>query len=323
MARPVMAPSAVAARAALLALALLILGWPAAAQLPAPGSGTHTMSFRLGDMARSYVAHLPPGAPARAPLVLVLHGAGGSGANALQQGRWAAAAGRHGFVVLAPDGLLQHPDRRASLRDNPRTWNSGPATGSWAAQAGIDDAGFLRALLSAWVAAGRADPARLYATGFSNGAGMAFRAGADLSDVLAAIAPVANGLLLPVERLVRPVPLLLIWGEEDPLNPIAGGQVRRAAGSVTRPGADASWRRWGALNACQGEARGSPAPDLVELAFRSCAGGAEVRLIRVRGLGHQWPGGEVYVRVISGPGSDALDATEAIWRFFAAHPRRG
>lgn len=316
-----MSMCAARSRRALLAAALALSAWPAMAQLPAPGSGTHTLSLAFGGTTRNYVAHLPTAAPPRAPVVIVLHGTGGSGANAIAQGRWIAASQRHGFIVLAPDGSLEHPNRRPSLRDNPRTWNAGPATGSWAAQANIDDIGFLRALIDAWVASGRAEPSRIHATGFSNGAGMTFRAGAELADRLAGIAPVANGLLLPVARLARPVPLLLLWGEADPLNPIAGGPVRRGGNTFVRASAEESWRRWGVLNDCRGETHVRPAPALTEYSWQRCAAGIEVRFVRIAGLGHQWPGGVSQAPAVSGPGSNALDATETIWRFFARHPR--
>ena len=56
----------------------------------------------------------------------------------------------------------------------------------------------------------------------------------------------------------------------------------------------------------------------------SCADGRAVVLITVTGAGHQWPGGtgrNVVQRALGleAP-SDALDATDTIWNFFAAHP---
>jgi len=309
--------------AALSLIGTVLSGAPAEAKDSLPARGEHNLTLEHGSGVRTYVAFLPPQAPAvAAPLVIVLHGLGGSGENILTQGRWREAAARHGFIVLAPDGVAENPNRRPRFRTNPRSWNSGPATGSPASARNVDDSGFLRALIGRWVAAGRVDPDRVYLTGFSNGAGMSFRAGADLSDLVAAIAPVSNGLLASVDRLAAPVSLLMIWGEDDPLNPIAGGRVDRAAAAVDRPSAEESFMRWSALLNCRGRPDvTTPRPDVSLWRHQACDGGADTRLYRVAGLGHQWPGGRVFLRFVSGPGSDAIDATETIWDFFAAHPR--
>ncbi|MBY0423556.1 MAG: hypothetical protein K2Q06_14715, partial [Parvularculaceae bacterium] len=222
-----------------------------------------------------------------------------------------------------PDGTVEHAERRPRFFGNPRSWNAGAETGSSASVRGVDDAGFLRALIDDWVAAGRVDPDRIYVTGFSNGAGMAFRAGVDLSDRVAAIAPVANALLTPAERLARPVSLIMIWGDADPLNPYGGGKVRRTAGSVERPGAAASLQRWRGLIGCDAAKRATQKiePTVTLDVSGPCKDGSEAVLYSIAGMGHQWPGGNVVLRSISGPGSDALDATETIWRFFERHPR--
>lgn len=309
--------------AAQLLIGALLFGTAVEAKdrLPARGEQALTLDHASGE--RTYVAVVPPQAPAQAaPLVIALHGFGGSGENILTQGRWRETAARHGFIVLAPDGAVEKSGRRPRFRTNPRSWNAGPATGSPASARNVDDSGFLRALIELWVAAGRVDPDRVYVTGFSNGAAMSFRAGADLSDVVAAIAPVSNGLLTNVDRLAAPVSLLMMWGEADPLNPIAGGRVVRATAEVDRPSADASFARWSALLGCRGGPDlTTPRPGVLLTRHRTCDGGAETRLYRVAGLGHQWPGGRVSLRLVSGPGSDAIDASETIWTFFAKHRR--
>jgi polyhydroxybutyrate depolymerase len=287
-----------------------------------PRGGTTELSIAVAGATRTYLAHVPASAVhGAAPLVIVLHGAGGNGAKALEQGHWVRAAERHGFIVMAPDGSLQYPRRRPSLISNPRTWNSGPETGSWASQAGIDDVAFIKALIEFWVREGRVDPRRVYVTGFSNGAAMAFRTGAELSERIAAIAPVANALLLPVSQLARPVSLLLIWGEDDPLNPINGGEVTRGGVRVTRPGGNESWSLWGQLLRCTVQERAKPKRGLTIQTQADCAEGAEAVLYRIDGLGHQWPGGKTYVSLVSGPNSNAIDATNLIWAFFQKHAR--
>lgn len=274
-------------------------------------------------LARSYVIHAPASVSGReVPLVIVLHGQGGDGANVLEQGYWTQKADAEGFIVLAPEGVPERPERPARFMGNRRSWNSGPGTGSPAQLRNIDDVGFIRAVVADVRRSHGVDARRIYATGFSNGAAMAFRVGAEMPDVVAAIAPVANGLLVPVERLARPVSLLMIWGVDDPLNPFAGGRVERGGQTVVRPSAEESWRRWADLLDCSG------APPIersigkvTSRSFSRCRDGSEATLVAVDGLGHQWPGGRVYLRVVSGPGSNAINATDAIWSFFASHVR--
>lgn len=294
------------------------LFWSAAAEPVA-------QSLAFGGLKRSYLVHAPARVQAQVqpvPLVVVLHGFGGDGANVLSQGRWVEKADAEGFLVVAPEGLPEDPDRPARFFGNRRSWNAGPATGSPAEARGTDDVGFIAAVIAQVRREQRVDPRRIYVTGFSNGAGMAFRVGAELSDVVAAIAPVANGLLVPVATLRQPVSLMLVWGRDDPLNPIGGGVVSRDGRPFTRPSAEASWRRWSALLHCRDMASfDRPVRSVMRRVARGCASGSEAVLVEIDDLGHQWPGGRVVLRLVAGRGSDVFDATAAIWEFFRSHPR--
>ncbi len=300
----------------------LTVGLVALCLAACPAAAAEVRNLTFDGLARSYVLHVPAGAQGRdAALVIALHGSGGSGENILEQGRWVAKADAAGFVVVAPDGAPERDDQPASFGRNPRSWNSGPSTGSPAQLRNIDDIGFLRAVVADVRRTQRIDARRIYATGFSNGAAMAFRVGAEMSDVVAAVAPVSNALLVPVARLEKPVSLLMIWGNADRLNPPGGGEVRRGGKTYVRPSGEASWRRWGELLACHAEAPQQSGPKVLKRAFVRCAGGSEAAFITVDGLGHQWPGGKVVLRLVAGPGTDALNATDVIWSFFEAHAR--
>src|SRR5260221_564174 len=69
------------------------------------------------------------------------------------------------------------------------------------------------------------DADRIFVTGFSNGASMTFRLGAELSDRIAAIAPVAGHYWPTASTPARPVPTLFLIGDHDPLVPLTGGRV--------------------------------------------------------------------------------------------------
>jgi polyhydroxybutyrate depolymerase len=303
-------------RMLLLVFLCCVFAWSAAA---APVQ--RTLSF--GGFQRSYVVHVPARMAGQdVALVVVLHGLGGDGANVLAQGRWVEKANVEGFIVVAPEGIPEDPTRPARFFGNKRSWNSGPATGSPAEARGVDDVRFIAAVIQEVRRQHRVDGRRIHVTGFSNGAGMAFRVGAELPDVVASIAPVANGLLLPVEALERPVSLMLVWGMDDPLNPVTGGKVRRSGQEVLRPSAEGSWRQWARLLRCPAApVVDRSVPRVIRQAFEGCADGSTAVLVGIEGLGHQWPGGKVVLRLVSGPGSDAFDATTEIWKFFAAHRR--
>jgi polyhydroxybutyrate depolymerase len=299
------------------------MGLVLAAIAPAHAADTVQRTIAFGGFERTYLVHVPQRAGrGPMPLVVALHGQGGSGSNILEQGHWVAKAEAEGFVVVAPEGLAENPNRRARFLGNRRSWNSGDLTGSPASARGTDDSGFIRAVIEAVRAEHGIDGRRIYVTGFSNGAAMAFRVGVDLSDIVAAIAPVANGLLMDARPLAKPVPLLMIWGLDDPLNPYAGGPVKRQSETVLRPSAEASLTTWSRLLACpRAPTVQQIGADVTRRAYTGCAGGSEALLISVAGLGHQWPGGEVKLRLISGRGSKTINATDAIWTFFAAQSR--
>jgi polyhydroxybutyrate depolymerase len=63
---------------------------------------------------------------------------------------------------------------------------------------------------------------------------------------------------------------------------------------------------------------------VVTTSTAQCPAGRSVELITIDGAGHQWPGSSTTAlqnALGADPPSTALDATETIWIFFAAHPR--
>jgi polyhydroxybutyrate depolymerase len=278
-------------------------------------------SLIVDGRTRSYVVYMPPQGPhERLPIVMVLHGQGGSGAQVLAQGHWQRAAARNHFALVAPDGVLEYPDRAPSFAGNRRSWNAGPASGAPAERQGINDVGFLRDTLDQVEQAFSIDRTRIYVTGFSNGAAMAFRVAAELPGRFAAVAPVANALLVPVSPMGVRTSLLLIWGTADPLNPIAGGEVRRTDTSYFRPSAERSLLAWGQALGCTGKVSSEAlSPQVMRQRLDNCPARSEAQLVTIVGLGHQWPGGETHLSFIAGRGTDALNATEFILAFFSRH----
>lgn len=298
---------------------------PSGAEDDRLGSGTHTLTVAAAGYDWDCPVHVPAAYDARHPhpLVLVLHGAGGSGPMYLDRNGWAAKAEEQGFLVVAPNGLPALPAVQPDFRSNPRLWNTGQLKPR-SPRAQIDDLLFFRALLTELERRLHVDQHRIYVTGHSNGAGMTFRLGIEMAERFAALAPVASPCWTADPRPVRPRPTLYIVGTVDPLVPLAGGDTTSPWGKRTMPPVDQTLRRWAAALGCATEPQ-AVREDLGVKVVEYGPGreGVAFTVCFVKEQGHGWPGGQsegLPARMI-GPRTDKFKATDAIWEFFAAHAR--
>ena len=173
---------------------------------------------------------------------------------------------------------------------------------------------FFVALLAYLQAQIAIDPARIYATGMSNGGTMAHRLGCDMAGTFAAIAPVSGGHTAYDQcQIEAPISVLVLHGTEDPIIPFAGSGTDSAPVGV--------WlAAWAARNGCDPEPVISlPHQNIRVETWENCDAGVEVVLYALKGAGHVWPGGNASMM----PGGDFpfLDATDLIWDFFASHAK--
>jgi polyhydroxybutyrate depolymerase len=275
---------------ALLGVALAIAGCvakeTAKSSAFADGSSVHTIS--VGGHDRTYRLYKPAGLPASAPLVVMLHGGFGSGAQAEKSYGWDGLADSSKFIVAYPDGLN-------------RAWNvNGGGCCGRPAREGLDDVGFITAAV---VDIGKnlsIDSAKVYATGMSNGAIMSYTLACE-TGVFAAIGPVSGTQLNPC-RSPHPTSVMHIHGTKDRLIPYHGGQGAGVAhiNGPSAPEVNAFWRNVDHCGAAATTTSGS-----ITTSTAGCADNRSVVLITVDGSGHQWPS----------------FATQKLWQFFAAHPR--
>jgi len=301
---------------------LLALGARPAGLTP----GNHRISLHVGDRTRRYIVHVPPQAREGRPLPVVLsfHGGGGTGQSMLDYARTDRVADREGFLVVYPDGTGRW--RRRLL-----TWNAGSCCG-YARDRGVDDVGFVRALLDDLARRTRVDARRVYATGLSNGGMMAYRLAAEAGDRIAAIASVAGGMVVDSIRSPRPVPILHIHSVDDPRALYGGGlgpPFPFTNARVLQPVMDSVIARWVAFDRCPATAavgdtvRGRPgsaaaAHTATPITYGPCADGTEVVLWKLTGAGHVWPGATAQAwQEYVGPPTDVVDANTLMWRFFS------
>jgi polyhydroxybutyrate depolymerase len=283
------------------------------------------VTLRSGGFAREVSVHVPPAIAAGKPLPLVLglHGAGGSGDHFLTDDGWDAMADAKGFIVAAPDGLPARPRMPADFVTNPRLWNSGQLSPA-SPRATIDDVAFVEELIDFLERRLPVDDRRVYVTGHSNGGGMTFRLAAGLSNRVTAIATVAGQVAIEHPRVARPMPTLYIIGAKDPLMPENGGDAPTTWGARQTLPVPEYLGRWAAALGCSRTAESLSDRDGVRTSVYRAAtsGGASLTVVRIEGHGHAWPGARVnrLGEKVLGPIANKLDATDAIWRFFAAAP---
>ncbi len=288
------------------------------------GGRSVSRSLEYGRLTRTYRLYLPASydKSKQYPLVLALHGGGGTGKRMedLTRNGFNALAERERFVVAYPDGADKH-------------WNDGRGVERWRAQReNIDDVGFLSHLIDHLVKEFNLDPKRVYVTGVSNGALMAHRLACERPERLAAIAPVIGAMpanIAPRCAPTRPVPVLMINGKEDTLVPWEGGEIRFGRTKLgEKLSVPETVRLWVKLNGCLSKPTVTYEPDkdpqdgtrVRKESYGPCRDGAEVILCAVEGGGHTWPGGLQYLpeRTV-GKTSRDIDASEVIWRFFQKH----
>ncbi len=292
--------------------------------------GDHEFKLSSGGRDRTYSVHVPTGYDGfdRVPVVMMLHGGGGTGKGAAEETGWSAKADKERFLAVYPDALPKDPSRPGRFSTNPQTWNDGSGRfGDEERKA--DDTGFLAAVIDAVIERFAADPDRVFVTGFSNGASMTFRAGAELADRVAAIAPFAGACWIEEPKPGRGVPLLYVTGDSDPLNPLEGGMPKTAKaglplGGREKPPVAESIRRWTAAIGCRANPAGDTDKDgLRTVSYLPGRDGADAVFVVVRGLGHAWAGGKSLLpESVAGKMLSSPDLTAMIWDFFRNRSRK-
>lgn len=283
------------------------------------GPGQHSLTINSQGHSWTTLVQIPAGydPSVKSPLVLLLHGGGGSGTHILNHNNWAAKADEAGFIAVAPDGQPAAPRLDANFQRNPSVWNSGQFK-TLTPRTSLDDVAFLKTLLETVSSKLAIDETKIFVVGHSNGGGMTLRCAAEMPEQIRAIATVAGIYEGKVETVAEPTPTLYIIGEKDPLLPLEGGVSRTPWGErQTRP-RDAYLGAWAKLQGCLEQPTVLIDDEkIVRSQYPGERPGSRFEVLLIKGHGHAWPGAALPLMAMTmGPSVSTVHANDEIWKFF-------
>jgi polyhydroxybutyrate depolymerase len=231
--------------------------------------------------------HAPPGGT-RLPLLVFLHGLGGSGAELIEHLSLDAMAAASKFAFIAPEGKLDHSGRRF--------WNASDSCCNFEGLE-VDHIGALQRWIGAAIGDRRVDPDRVYLVGFSNGGFLAYRAACELSPLIRGIFSIAGAGPHDTSacRPQKPLSVVQIHGDADPIVKFDGGYLFADRRRPRHPSAEKSLSYWAKFNACSGEPGvlgqldldpGIPGAETEVKQYPGCSGQSRVELWRIPGGNH-------------------------------------
>lgn len=266
-------------------------------------AGDLEWTLKPTDMDRKVKVHVPTSYdPSKGTsVVLNFHGLSGSANQQATYAGMIAKSDSAGFVAVHAEGI-----------GFVQSWNAGTCCGT-AAQQGTKDVEFVAAILDELDKKVCVDKKRIFSTGLSNGGFLSHRLACELSDRIAAIAPVAGVVGVPTCNPKRAIPVMQFHGTQDTLVPFNG--------NPTYPAVPETMAKWAERNKCTDQPRETFKKDDVTCTTQSaCEAGAEVTLCKVEGGGHTWPGATDAAGGFLGKTTKAIVATDAMWDFFQKHP---
>ncbi len=278
--------------------------------------GTYTFKISQDGMDRFYMVHVPknynPKNPA--PLLFAIHGGGGNmkiQAND-EYYKQISKSEEVGFIAVFPNGYSKFQSGSFA------TWNAGKCCGD-ARDKKIDDVSFFKTMVKNLSSQMNIDPKKIYATGMSNGAMMAYRLACEMTDTFAGIAAVAGTDNTIDCKPTKAISILHIHAKDDDHVNFEGGAGKKAASAdkITNfKSVPSTIEKWVEFNQCSKAESSSVMYQQGSFCtiYPKCRDNVKVDLCVTPTGGHSWPGGKK-------PRGEkdtfqGLSANDVMWNFF-------
>jgi polyhydroxybutyrate depolymerase len=282
--------------------------------------GDHNRKLTVDGRERNFLVHIPPKYDPKkpTPVILAFHGGGANASNMVAFSNLNDKSDKSGFIVVYPNG--------SGRQEKILSFNGGNCC-AYAMNNKIDDVEFTRRILDNLAKSANIDSKRIYATGISNGGIMCYLLASELSERIAAIAPVGGPMGTSNCNPKRPVSVIHFHGTDDEFAPFKGGKGKGFTGTEFYS-VDHSIQAWIKANGCNKAPSILNIPDnskdgttITRKTFGSGKDNSEVVLIEIQGGGHTWPGQEPRLKSL-GKSTKNISANDLMWEFFQKHPIR-
>jgi len=239
----------------------------------------------------------------RSNLMFVMHGSGGNAKNMMQvTSGLEKKANADQLLLVYPEGYQHY-------------WNECRKAATWTAnKENINENAFFEAMIQYFKNKYQINERKVFAAGTSGGGHMAYKLALTMPEKIKAITAIIANLPdtnnLDCIEVKRPIPVMIINGTEDGLNPYNGGMM--VSGNVTFGyvrSTDRSFKYWSTLAGYDGEPIKENLPDTdpsdgktIERYTYKRKGKPEVVLLKVIGGKHDYP--------------NDINVYEEAWAFF-------
>ena len=269
--------------------------------------GQSVQNLVVADQKRGFLLYVPTSYDREStwPLLFDFHGSGSNPSREVAYSDFINLAEQKGFILVAPTGIHDNNGKVS--------WNTIQDPKS------VDDVAFVQEIIKRLSAELKLDSKRIFSAGMSGGARMSVRVACELSDTIAAIAPVA-GIQFPADCAPsRAMPVIAFHGQDDMINHYTHQKHSRP---YWKQGVESSVAGWVAQNGCDQQPQSAKISEVVtRLRWNKCRNGADVIFYQIKDGGHTWPGSPIVLTTYwSGRTNKDIIASDLIWDFFMAHP---
>ncbi|MBN8673558.1 MAG: poly(3-hydroxybutyrate) depolymerase [Chitinophagales bacterium] len=255
------------------------------------GSQVITDSILIEGHYRSFHFNKPAVSTGDRSLLFVMHGSGGNGKRMMSAtAKLEAIAAKENLLIVYPDGYKNY-------------WNEcRKYASSDANKENINDNAFFHEMIGYFRLKYNINKEKIFAAGFSGGGHMAYKLGLTMAGEIRAIAAIVANMPDSASSdcvfTGKPLPVLIINGTADNVNPYNGGEmfVNNSSYGVVRS-TEKSFHYWSSLAGYTGEPVKTVLPDadpadqkIIEEYRYTAKGRPSVTLLKVVGGKHDYPG---------------------------------